>query len=45
MTSITVYDDTAKELEKLAEICDTTVAEIVSDLMDYADEVKHDYGI
>ncbi len=45
MTTITVYDDTEKKLEELAEICDTTVAEIIDSLLDYADEVRMDYGI
>ena len=45
MTNITVYDDTEKRLEELAEICDTTVAEIIDSLLDYADDVRHDYGV
>lgn len=40
MTSITVYDYIAKKLEKAADQLDTTVAEIVDELVsDYLDEI------
>lgn len=34
MTSILVYDDTAKQLNILADIKDTTVAEVVDEILD-----------
>ena len=40
MTKITVYDIEAEELEKIAEVNDTTVAEVVEMLMAYAEEMK-----
>lgn len=40
MTNITVYDDTAKELEKVADKMDIPVAEVVDALMDYFDEIQ-----
>lgn len=40
MTKITVYDIEAKELEKIADANDTTVAEVVEMLMEYAEEMK-----
>ena len=45
MTSITVYDIEAKELEKIADANDTTIAEVVEMLMEYADEMKRDNGL
>ena len=41
MTSISVYDSTVKELERLADKLDTTVAEIVEELVvDYGGELE-----
>ena len=40
MTKITVYDIEAEELEKIADVNDTTVAEVVEMLMEYAEEMK-----
>lgn len=40
MTKITVYDIEANELEKIADANDTTVAEVVEMLMEYAEEMK-----
>lgn len=40
MMKITVYDIEAEELEKIADANDTTVAEIVELLMEYAEEMK-----
>lgn len=41
MTTIRIYDDTAKKLEELAERADTSIAEIIDVLMDFfADELQ-----
>jgi len=40
MTNILVYDVEANELEKIADANDTTVAEVVEMLMEYAEEMK-----
>ena len=40
MQKILVYDVEAEELEKIADANDTTVAEVVEMLMEYADEMK-----
>jgi hypothetical protein len=45
MTNITVYDIEAEQLHKIADANDTTVAEIVEMLMDYAEEMKRDNGL
>ena len=45
MTNITVYDIEANELEKIAEANDTTIAEVVEMLMDYAEEMKKYHGL
>ena len=42
MTKITVYDIEAEELEKIADVNNTTVAEVIEMLMDYAEEMKKD---
>ena len=42
MTKITVYDIEAEELEKITDVNDTTVAEVIEMLMDYAEEMKKD---
>ena len=45
MTNITVYDIEARGLEKIADANDTTIAEVVEMLMEYADEMKRDNGL
>lgn len=45
MTNIMVYDIEAKELEKIADINDTTVAEVIEMLMEYAEDMKKDNGL
>lgn len=40
MTKILVYDIEAEALEKIADANDTTVAEVVEMLMEYAEEMK-----
>ena len=44
MTNIMVYDTEAEELEKIADANDTTVAEVVEMLMEYAEEMKKENG-
>lgn len=39
MTDITIYDDTAHDIEKLAEALDWSVAEVIDALMEYSDEI------
>lgn len=43
MTNIMVYDDTARLLEAKAEREDTTIAEIIDDLLDLIDDEPADY--
>ena len=45
MIDITVYDIEAEELCNIAEVNDTTVAEIVEMLMKYAEDMKKDNGL
>ena len=45
MMSITVYDIEAEQLEKIADANNTTVAEVIEMLMDYAEEMKKDNGL
>lgn len=45
MTKIIVYDIEAHELEKIADVNDTTIAEVVEMLMEYAEEMKKDNGL
>lgn len=45
MKQITVYDIEANELEKIADVNDTSVAEVVEMLMDYIEEMKRDNGL
>lgn len=40
MQNILVYDIEANELEKIADANDTTIAEVVAMLMEYAEEMK-----
>lgn len=40
MQKILVYDIEANELEKIADANDTTIAEVVEMLMEYAEEMK-----
>lgn len=44
MTKITVYDIEAEELERIADANDTTIAEVVGILMEYAEDMKKDNG-
>ena len=45
MQKILVYDIEAEELEKIADANDTTVAEIIEMLMEYAEEMKKDNNL
>ena len=45
MMNITVYDIEAEQLEKIAYANNTTVAEVIEMLMDYAEEMKKDNGL
>ena len=45
MTKVTVYDIEAEELEKIADVNNTTVAEVVELLMAYAEEMRKDNGL
>ena len=45
MKKITVYDIEAEELEKIADVNDTTVAEVVEMLMEYAEEMKENNNL
>ena len=45
MTKIMSYEYEANKLEEIAEANDTTVAEVISMLMDYVDEMKKDYQL
>ena len=40
MTKILVYDIEAEELEKIADANDTSIAEVVEMLMEYAEEMR-----
>ncbi len=40
MQGILIYDTEAEALEKIADANDTTVAEVVEMLMEYAEEMK-----
>ena len=45
MTNVTIYDVEAEILEKVADINDTTVAEVIEVLVnDYLEEAKVDNG-
>ena len=45
MTTITVYDIEANELEKIADVNNTSVAEIIEMLMEYAEQMKNDHNL
>lgn len=45
MTKILVYDIEAEALEKIADANNTTVAEVVEMLMEYADEMKQNNNL
>ena len=45
MKQITVYDIEAEELEKIADVNDTSIAEVVEMLMAYAEEMKKDNNL
>jgi hypothetical protein len=40
MTNITIYDIEAEELEKIADANETSIADIVCMLMEYAEDMK-----
>lgn len=40
MTRINVYDDSAEKLEQLAEQLDTSVADVIEQLLDFANELE-----
>ena len=42
MKNILVYDIEAEELDRIADANDTTIAEIICMLMDYAEDMKVD---
>ena len=45
MKTITVYDIEAEEIEMIADVNNTTVAEIIEMLMDYVEEMKKDNNL
>ena len=45
MTRITIYDIEAEALEKIADVNNTTVADVVEMLMAYVEEMKKDNGL
>ena len=45
MTKILVYDIEAEELEKIADVNDMTVADVVEMLMAYAEEMRRDNNL
>ena len=45
MKEIRVYDVEAEQLEKIADANDTTIAEVIEMLMQYADEMIKDNGL
>lgn len=45
MTTIEIYSDDADRLDNASEELDMSVAEIISALMEYLDEVRNDYSI
>lgn len=40
MTNITIYDIEAEELEEIADANETSIAEVVSMLMEYVEDMK-----
>jgi hypothetical protein len=42
MTNILVYDIEAEEIEKIADINNMTIADVMEMLMDYAEEMRKD---
>ena len=44
MTNLTVYDVEAELINKVADVNDTTVAEVIEALCEYIEEVKEDNG-
>lgn len=44
MKNIMVYDVEAEELERIADANDTTIAEVVEMLLEYAEDMKKDNG-
>lgn len=42
MTNILVYDIEAEEIEKIADVNNMTIADVMEMLMDYAEEMRKD---
>ena len=45
MTKILVYDIEAEELEKIADVNDMTIADVVEMLIAYAEEMRRDNNL
>lgn len=45
MTNIFVYDIEAEEIEKIADVNNMTIADVMEMLMDYAEEMRKDNGL
>lgn len=45
MTNILVYDIEAEEIEKIADVNNMTIADVMEMLMDYAEEIRKDNGL
>lgn len=45
MTNILVYDIEAEEIEKIADVNNMTIADVMEMLMDYAEEMRKDNGL
>lgn len=45
MINILVYDIEAEEIEKIADVNNMTIADVMEMLMDYAEEMRKDNGL
>lgn len=45
MTNILVYDIEAEEIEKIADVNNMAIADVMEMLMDYAEEMRKDNGL
>lgn len=45
MTNILVYNIEAEEIEKIADVNNMTIADVMEMLMDYAEEMRKDNGL
>lgn len=45
MTNITIYDIEAEELDKIADVNDMTIADVIEMLMEYAEDMRRDHGL